>query len=147
MIHRVAMELTRARVGKEPSVHPRQRVDVEGVEIEEIGEFERGGRAGSQRFQVGEAIAGVDMDPVADQGPAECRRLRVAIDREHRRARVKTGVSVEQDRALAVARPIVRFDFPRGIPYPARGPARGHHVRACVWGRHEGAGHRRMIRT
>ena len=46
-------------------------VDVEGVEVEQIKEFESAGRTVGEGFQVGEAVTGVDMHPLADQGQSQ----------------------------------------------------------------------------
>jgi hypothetical protein len=57
----------------------RQRVvevDIKGVEVEQIEEFEPGRRMVGQRFQVGEAVASVDVLLPADQGAAKGCRLR-----------------------------------------------------------------------
>jgi len=101
----------------------RQRVvevDIEGVEVEQIEEFEPGRRMVGQGFQVGEAVAGVDMHMPADQGAAKGRRLRIAVDRKHRRAGMEFGVPVEQDRALPVPRPVALLPHASGLDDPDR---------------------------
>ena len=46
-------------------------VDIEGIEVEQIEEFESAGRTVGEGFQVGEAVTGVDMHPLADQGQSQ----------------------------------------------------------------------------
>src|SRR6516165_3961095 len=95
-------------------------VDVERVEVEQVEEFEPAGRMVGEGFQVEEAVADVDVHPLADQGAAKGRRLGIAVDRKHRRAGVEFGVSVEQDRALAVARPVVLLPHAASLDNPNR---------------------------
>src|SRR5882757_6763149 len=49
----------------------------------QIEEFEPSRRMVGQGFQVGEAVAGVDMHMPADQRAAKGRRLRIAVYRKH----------------------------------------------------------------
>ena len=56
----------------------------------------------------------------ADQGAAKSCRLRIAVDREHRRSGVEFGVPVEQDRALAIPRPVVLLPHAAGLNNPDR---------------------------